>query len=112
MYHVLIAKIRRDMESEDSMTDLVQDREYSEILLAQTTFVLNLVGESFNDNIFTREVSHLMTIFSKCSQKFDVLPFHGMLQFEKLKLSLSNARDKLKSGENPNSETLEKTFHH
>ena len=34
-----------------------------------------------------REVSHLMTIFSKSSQKFDVSPFHGMLQFEKLKLS-------------------------
>ena len=66
--YILITKIRRDMESEDSTTDLVQDREYSEILLAQTTFVLNLV--------FMREVSHLMTIFSKSSQKFDVLPFH------------------------------------
>ena len=53
-----------------------------------------------------------MTIFSKSSQKFDVLPFHGRLQFEKLKLSLSNARDRLKSGEIPNIETLEKTLHH
>ena len=56
MYHVLITKIRRDVESEDSTTELVQDREYSEILLAQTTFILNLV--------FMREASHLMTIFS------------------------------------------------
>ena len=65
------------MESKDSTTDLVQDREYNEILLAQTTFVLNLV--------FMREVSHLMTILSKSSRKFEVLPFHGMLQFEKIK---------------------------
>ena len=31
---------------------------------------------------------------------------------KKLKLSLSNARDRLKSGEIPNIETLEKTLHH
>ena len=51
-----------------------------------------------------------MTIFSKSSQKFDVLPYHGMLQFEKFKLSLLNTTDKLKSGEILNIETLEKHF--
>ena len=60
------------------------------MLLAQATFILTLV--------FMREISHLLTIFSKSSEKFDVLPFHGMLQFEKLKLSLSNATDELKTG--------------
>ena len=45
-------------------------------------------------------------------QKFDVLPFHGMLQFEKLKLSLSNARDELKTGKVPESETLDETPHY
>ena len=54
-----------------------------------------------------REVSHLITIFSKSSQSFDVLPFHGMCQFEKLKLSLSKARDELKSGKAPKSEIFQ-----
>ena len=99
MYPVLISKIQRDVESEDSPTDLVEDRESSEKLLAQVIFVLNL--------LFMRELSHLITIFSKSSQTFDVLPFRGMCQFEKLKISLSKARDELKSGKAPKSETLQ-----
>ena len=66
MYPVLITKIQRDVELEDSPTDLVEDREFSEKLLAQVIFVLNL--------LFMREVSHLITIFSRSSQTFDVLP--------------------------------------
>ena len=74
------------------------------MLLAQATFILNLV--------FMKEISHLLTIFSKNQQKFDVPPFHGMLQFEKLKLSLSNPRDELKTGKVPKSESLDETPHH
>ena len=99
MYSVLITKIQRDVEFEDTPTDLLEYREFSEKLLAQVIFVLNL--------LFMREVSHLITIFSKSSQTFDVLPFRGMCQFEKLKISLSKARDELKYGKAPKSETLQ-----
>ena len=81
-YPVLITKVQRDVESKDTPTDLAQDREFSEMVLAQATFILNLV---------------FMTIFSKNLQRFEVL-FHGMLQFKKLKLNLSNARDESKTG--------------
>lgn len=101
MYPVLITKVRRDIQNDDTSTELAQDREHSETLLAQVTFILNL--------IFMREMSHLYTIFSKNSQAFDVLPFHCMTQFEKLKTSLSNARDALKSGKSPDIEII--NFH-
>ena len=57
MYPVLITKIRRDVESEGTSTELAADREFSEKVLAQVTFILNLV--------FMREISHLLTIILK-----------------------------------------------
>ena len=71
MYPVLVTKIRRDVVSGELPADLVMYRECTEKLLAQATFILRL--------IFMIEISHLLTRFSKSSQKFDVLPFHGML---------------------------------
>ena len=87
MYPVLISKIQRDVDNDNDALDagLQQDREHSETLLAQVTFILNL--------LFMREASHLFTIFSKNSQAFDVLPFHSMNQFEKFKSSLSKVKD-------------------
>ena len=86
LYPILMTKIQRDVQSDVTDIDLVQDREYNEILLAQTTFILNL--------IFMREVSHLIANYSKSSQKFDVLPFYGMNIYEKLILKLQNAKNK------------------
>ena len=51
--------------------------------------------------LLMREAGHLIRIFSKGSLTFDVLPFRGMCQCEKLKLSLPKARDELKSGKAP-----------
>ena len=101
MYPVLISKIRRDVDNDALDTDLQQDREHSETLLAQVTFIMNL--------LFMRESSHLFTIFSKNSQAFDVFPFHSMNQFEKLKSSLSKAMECLRSGKCPEVEII--TFH-
>ena len=98
MYPVLITKIQRNMKDEHLTTDLLQDREHSETLLAQMIFILNL--------IFMREVSHLYAIFSKNSQAFDVLPFNCMTQFTKLKGSLSKASESFKRGESPIIETI------
>ena len=103
MYPVLISKIQRDVDNDNDALDagLQQDREHSETLLAQVTFILNL--------LFMREASHLFTIFSKNSQAFDVLPFHSMNQFEKFKSSLSKAKDCLSGGKCPEVEII--NFH-
>ena len=108
MYPLLITKIQRDIGNDTLDTDLQQDREHCETLLAQVTFVLNLT--------FMREASHLYTIFSKNSQAFDVLPFHSMNQFDKLKSSLSKAQVCLNAGNCPEIEIIsfhstKKSFH-
>ena len=100
----LITKIRRNVESEGTSTELTADREFSEKLLAQVTFILNLV--------FMREISHLLTIISKSSQKFDTLPFSAMNHFNKLKSSLTRAKEKFEIGEPPEFELLKETPHH
>ena len=89
MYPILITKIQRDVISGEIRAELVQDREYTEKLLAQATFILRLS--------FVREVSHVLTRFSKLSQKFDVLPFHGMIAYEKVMKQLSNAKASLEA---------------
>ena len=104
MHPVLITKIRRDVESEGTSTELAADREFSEKLLAQVTFILNLV--------FMREISHLLTIISKSSQKFNTLPFSAMNHFNKLKSSLTRAKEKFEIGEPPEIELLKETPHH
>ena len=98
MYPVLITKIWRDVESEGTSTELAADREFSKKLLAQVTFILNLV--------FMKEISHLLTIISKSSQKFDTLPFSAMNHFNKLKSSLTRAKEKFEI------ELLKETPHH
>ena len=104
MYPVLVTKIRRDVVSGELPSDLVMDRECTEKLLAQATFILRL--------IFMREISHLLTRFSKSSQKFDVLPFHGMLYYEKVIRQLSVAMDYFKRAEIPPAEILNGTVSH
>ena len=101
MYPVLITKVQRDIHNESTGTSLQQNREHCETLLAQVTFILNL--------LFMRETSHLLTIFSKDSQSFDVFPFNCMIQFDKIKLCLNAAKDRLKSGKFPEIETIK--FH-
>ena len=101
MYPVLITKVQRDIHNESTGTSFQQNREHCETLLAQVTFILNL--------LFMRETSHLLTIFSKDSQSFDVFPFHCMIQFDKIKLCLNAAKDRLKSGKFPEIKTIK--FH-
>ena len=104
MYPILIVKIQRDVESGDIPFDLEKDREYTEKLLAQTTFIVSL--------LFMREMSHLMTRYSKSSQKFYVLPFHGMNLYKQIIEKLLKARDDLNCGRCPEVEILEPTSHH
>ena len=75
MYPILIRKIRNDVESGDIPNELALDRDFTEKMLAQTTFILGL--------LFMREISHVMMRFSKNSQKFDNLPFYVLNKYEK-----------------------------
>ena len=104
MYPTLIVKIQRDVESGDIPSDLEKDREYTGKPLTQTTFIVSL--------LFMREMSHLMTRYSKSSQKFDVLPFHGMNLYKQIIEKLLKARDDLNCGRCPEVEILEPTSHH
>ena len=96
MYKVLTTKVRRDIEKDPGGEN---DRGHTETQMAQLYFVLDL--------IFMREISHLMTMFSTSVQTFDVLPFHSMNQFEKLKENLSVAMEKFKLSQFPDTITLE-----
>ena len=99
MYPVLITKIRSDVLSGDITDQLTSDREFTENILAQASFVFHL--------IFIREISHLLTRFSKSSQKFDVLPFYGMTSYEKTIRLLTCARDSFKNNNAPKPEPIE-----
>ena len=72
--------------------------------LAQAIFELQLS--------FLREISHLITRFSKNSQKFDVLRFHGMLYYDKVIHKLLAARDSLNKGERPVAESIDAVGRH
>ena len=104
MYPVLITKIRRDVQSGDITEELLLDREFTEKRLAQATIILELA--------FMREISHLLTRFSKSSQKFDVLPFHGMMYYEKVILMLLAAKERIQKGETPVIETINPVGRH
>ena len=88
MYPVLITKIRQDLRNGEITEKLLLDREFTEKRMAQATFVLKLA--------FMREISHLITRFSKSSQKFDVLPFHAMIYYEKIVQKLVLAKNSMK----------------
>ena len=83
IHSILVENIKRDEKHAEKEQE-PKEFENLQILLVQLHTVIDL--------LFMAGLSHLITICSKEFQRFDVLPFHVMKMYHKLKNHLHSAR--------------------
>ena len=94
MYQILYEKIKMDQSEDNLHSTLTSDKAESlESDLVQVQTVTDL--------LFMSEISHIMTISSKRFQEFDVLPYHFLHAYNRVKNNLLAAKNSLKQGQFP-----------
>ena len=103
MYELLYEKLRKDENSAETEKKEEESENLQNLLVQLQTVV---------DLLFMVEISHLVTLCSKEFQRFDVLPFHAMTKYYKLKNYLHLARNSFVTKQIPSIIHFEKSDHH
>ena len=103
MYSILFEKLKRDEQNAEKEKE-EEESENLQNFLVQLQLVADL--------LFMADLSHLLTITSKEFQRFDVLSFHAMNKYFKLKNYLHSARTSFVELNSPSVIHFKKSYFH